>query len=94
MENALPSAGEIRHDFVQANGLRFHVASCGEGEGERLALFLHGFPECWYSWRHQLPLMARLGYRAWAPELRGYGESDRPPRMQGGRRSRPCSIVG
>ena len=67
---------EISHQWVQANGLRFHVASCGEGE--RLALCLHGFPECWYSWRYQLPLLARLGYRAWAPDLRGYGESDRP----------------
>jgi len=70
----------IRHREVRANGLRFHVAECGEGE--RLALLLHGFPECWYSWRHQLPLLARLGYRAWAPDLRGYGTSDRPPRMQ------------
>ena len=68
--------GEISHQWVQANGLRFHVASCGEGD--RLALCLHGFPECWYSWRYQLPLLARLGYRAWAPDLRGYGESDRP----------------
>jgi pimeloyl-ACP methyl ester carboxylesterase len=82
VQSALPSAAEIRHAFVEANGLRFHVANCGEGEGDRLALFLHGFPECWYSWRHQLPLMARLGYRAWAPELRGYGESDRPSRVQ------------
>jgi epoxide hydrolase 4 len=71
---------EIRHEFVQANGLRFHVASCGEGD--RLALCLHGFPECWYSWRYQLPLLARLGYRAWAPDLRGYGQTDRPPRMR------------
>jgi pimeloyl-ACP methyl ester carboxylesterase len=47
-----------------------------------LALCLHGFPECWFSWRHQLPLLARLGYRAWAPDLRGYGDSDRPPAMQ------------
>jgi pimeloyl-ACP methyl ester carboxylesterase len=67
---------EFRHDFVRANGLRFHVASCGEGD--RLALCLHGFPESWYSWRHQLPLLAELGYRAWAPDLRGYGESERP----------------
>jgi epoxide hydrolase 4 len=74
----MPQA-EIEHRFVRANGLRFHVASCGEGD--RLALFLHGFPESWYSWRHQLPLLARLGYRAWAPDLRGYGETDRPPRM-------------
>ncbi len=70
----------IRHEFVKANGLRFHVAACGEGD--RLALFLHGFPECGYSWRHQLPLLARLGYRAWAPDLRGYGETDRPPRRE------------
>ena len=70
---------EIRHEFVSANGLRFHVARCGEGD--RLALFLHGFPECWYSWRFQLPLLARLGYCAWAPDLRGYGKTDRPARM-------------
>jgi epoxide hydrolase 4 len=71
---------EIRHEFVRANGLRFHVASCGEGD--RLALCLHGFPECWYSWRYQLPLLARLGYRVWAPDLRGYGQTDRPTRLQ------------
>jgi pimeloyl-ACP methyl ester carboxylesterase len=70
----------IRHEFVQANGVRFHVATCGEGD--RLALCLHGFPECWYSWRYQLPLLARLGYRAWAPDLRGYGESERPPQRE------------
>lgn len=69
----------IRHRFVHANDLRFHVAECGEGD--RLALCLHGFPDLWLSWRHQLPLLARLGYRAWAPDLRGYGESERPPRV-------------
>ncbi len=67
----------LRHEFVEANGLRFHVAACGDGD--RLALCLHGFPECWYSWRYQLPLLWRLGYRVWAPDLRGYGETDRPP---------------
>jgi pimeloyl-ACP methyl ester carboxylesterase len=66
----------IEHAFVRANGLRFHVAQCGEGE--RLALCLHGFPELWISWRHQIPLLARLGYRVWAPDLRGYGQSERP----------------
>jgi len=70
----------IRHEQVRANGLRFHVAACGDGD--RLALCLHGFPESWYSWRYQLPLLARLGYRAWAPDLRGYGETDRPSHMQ------------
>jgi pimeloyl-ACP methyl ester carboxylesterase len=70
----------ITHEYVQANGLRFHVAACGAGS--RLALCLHGFPECWYSWRYQMPLLAEHGYRVWAPDLRGYGETERPPRMQ------------
>ena len=70
----------IEHISVQANGLRFHVAQCGEGD--RLALCLHGFPESWISWRNQMPLLARLGYRVWAPDLRGYGESERPAQMQ------------
>jgi pimeloyl-ACP methyl ester carboxylesterase len=70
----------IRTEFVEAGELRFHVASCGEGE--RLALCLHGFPECWYSWRHQMPLLAELGYRVWAPDLRGYGETTKPPRLR------------
>ena len=71
-----PRPDEFRHLTIAANGLRFHVAEAGAGE--RLALCLHGFPECWYSWRHQMPLLARLGYRVWAPDLRGYGESERP----------------
>jgi pimeloyl-ACP methyl ester carboxylesterase len=76
---AVSATGELRHDFVRANGLRFHVAACEPATGgDRLALFLHGFPECWYSWRAQLPLLAALGWRAWAPDLRGYGESERP----------------
>jgi pimeloyl-ACP methyl ester carboxylesterase len=70
----------IRHEQVAANGLEFHVAC--QGEGDRLALLLHGFPECGYSWRYQLPLLADLGYRAWAPDLRGYGDSSRPDRVQ------------
>jgi pimeloyl-ACP methyl ester carboxylesterase len=66
---------------VRANGVRFHVLEEGGGhQSKRLALCLHGFPELGYSWRHQLPLLARLGYRAWAPDLRGYGKSERPPR--------------
>lgn len=72
--------GTIRHEEVKANGLRFHVAAAGSGE--RLALCLHGFPETWFSWRYQLPLLARLGYRAWAPDLRGYGRSERPARLR------------
>ncbi len=70
----------ITHRFVDANGLRFDVATCGDGD--RLALFLHGFPESSYSWRYQMPLLARLGYRCWAPDLRGYGATTRPPHLQ------------
>jgi pimeloyl-ACP methyl ester carboxylesterase len=70
----------IQHQIVSANGLRFHVASLGEGD--KLALCLHGFPESWYSWRYQMPLLAGLGYRVWAPDLRGYGESDRPAKVE------------
>lgn len=66
----------IRHEKISANGLSFHVAAAGQGD--RLALCLHGFPESSYSFRHQLPLFARLGYRAWAPDLRGYGRTTRP----------------
>jgi pimeloyl-ACP methyl ester carboxylesterase len=76
-----PDVGHgIRREMVSANGLRFEVDVCGEGP--RLALCLHGFPECAYSWRYQLPLLARLGYRAWAPNLRGYGHSSRPLGIQ------------
>jgi pimeloyl-ACP methyl ester carboxylesterase len=71
----MPEA-EIRYETVAANGLSFNVATCGEGD--RLALCLHGFPESSFSWRYQLPLFAKLGYRAWAPDLRGYGKTSRP----------------
>ncbi|MEE4273113.1 MAG: alpha/beta fold hydrolase [Thermoanaerobaculales bacterium] len=64
---------------VAANGLDFEVAVCGNGP--RFALLLHGFPECNHSWRHQLPLLAELGYTAWAPNLRGYGGTTRPSRV-------------
>ncbi len=70
----------IRTEFIQANGLSFEVDQCGDGD--RLALCLHGFPECSFSWRYQLPLLARLGYTAWAPNLRGYGRTSRPPRVR------------
>ncbi len=66
----------IETQFVDANGLRFEVDMCGAGD--RLALCLHGFPEHSFSWRYQLPMLADLGYRAWAPNLRGYGNSSRP----------------
>lgn len=72
----------IRTEFVDAGGLRFEVLCCGDDSSEDLALLLHGFPEHAISWRHQMPLLARLGYRVWAPNQRGYGRSDRPSRVQ------------
>ena len=61
--------------MIETNGIRLHVAEQGEGP---LVILCHGFPECWYSWRHQLPALAKARFRAVAPDLRGYGRSDRP----------------
>jgi pimeloyl-ACP methyl ester carboxylesterase len=69
--------GPWRHRFVAANGARFHVAEAGTGP---LVILLHGFPQFWWAWRHQLPALAEAGYRAVALDLRGYGASDKPPR--------------
>ena len=62
---------------VEANGFSFAVDETGEGD--RLALCLHGFPESRFSWRAQMPVLADLGYRVWAPDLRGYGETEPKP---------------
>ncbi|MEU5988636.1 alpha/beta hydrolase [Spirillospora sp. NPDC047418] len=67
---------EITHRFVQSeSGLRMHVAEAGEGP---LVLLLHGFPECWYSWRHQLAALAGAGFHAVAPDQRGYARTGGP----------------
>jgi pimeloyl-ACP methyl ester carboxylesterase len=66
---------QINHRFVDTNGIRMHVAESGSGP---LVLLLHGFPESWYSWRHQLHTLADAGYHAVAPDQRGYGQTDRP----------------
>ncbi len=68
---------EVRTVLVKANGLTFEVDQCGSGD--KFALLLHGFPESKFSWRHQMPLLAELGYTVWAPNLRGYGKSSKPP---------------
>jgi len=72
VDSAMP---EVKHRMIETNGIRLHVAEQGEGP---LVILCHGFPECWYSWRHQLPALAKAGFRAVAPDLRGYGRSDRP----------------
>ena len=66
---------EITHSTVETNGIRMHVAEQGSGP---LVLLCHGFPESWYSWRHQLAALSQAGFRAVAPDMRGYGQTDRP----------------
>lgn len=61
--------------FIESNGIRMRIAEAGEGP---LVLFAHGWPESWYSWRHQLQALAAAGYHAVAPDMRGYGETDKP----------------
>jgi len=65
----------IRHRQIQVGDLSMHVAEAGEGP---LVLLCHGFPECWYSWRHQLVALAEAGYHAVAPDMRGYGRTEAP----------------
>lgn len=66
---------EITHRMVETNGIKLRIAEAGSGP---LVLLVHGFPESWYSWRHQLPALAAAGYHAVAPDVRGYGGSDAP----------------
>lgn len=86
-----PDSG-ISIEWIEANGLTFEVATAGEGD--RLALCLHGFPELHYSWRHQMPLLAEMGYRVWAPNMRGYGQTTRPPNKKDYRLDNLTADVG
>src|SRR5215831_6834463 len=70
---------DMQTKFVEANGLRFEVLE--QGTGVRLALCLHGFPEHAISWRHQIPVLAGMGYRVWAVNQRGYGRTTRPTQV-------------
>ncbi|HEY9901926.1 MAG TPA: alpha/beta hydrolase [Candidatus Sericytochromatia bacterium] len=66
-----------RHEYIVSNGIKLHYVTQGEGP---LMLMLHGFPEFWYSWRHQIPELAK-DYKVVALDLRGYNESDKPPQQ-------------
>jgi pimeloyl-ACP methyl ester carboxylesterase len=70
---------ELTHKIVPVNGIRLHAVEAGEGP---LVLLVHGFPESWYSYRHQLPVLAAAGYRAVAIDVRGYGRSSAPPAIE------------
>ena len=69
----------IRHGYAQVGDVRLHYAEAGSGT--RLVMLLHGFPECWYSWRHQLKALSEQ-YHVVAPDLRGYNLSDKPPHVK------------
>lgn len=69
----------IQHRTLAVNGLRMHVAEQGQGP---LVLLCHGFPEGWYSYRHQLHALAAAGYHAVAPDMRGYGQTERPDAVE------------
>ena len=71
--------GQINHRTVETNGIRMHVAEQGTGP---LVILCHGFPESWYSWRHQLAALAAAGFHAVAPDMRGYGQTDAPAEIE------------
>lgn len=73
-----PAAPVIpEHLFVPVNGITLHVAAAGDPAAPPVIL-LHGFPEFWYGWRHQIPALAAAGFRVLAPDQRGYNLSDKP----------------
>ncbi|WP_328408385.1 alpha/beta fold hydrolase [Nocardia sp. NBC_00403] len=85
--NSFPDPSSVRfdgpwtHRDVHANGIRFHVVEAAPDRADApLVVLLHGFADFWWSWRHQLTGLTELGYRAVAVDLRGYGDSDKPPR--------------
>lgn len=67
----------MRHTFVETNGPQLHVVQAGPTDGP-LMILLHGFPEFWYGWRHQIDTLAEAGFWVWAPDQRGYNLSDQP----------------
>ncbi len=69
-----PDDLDVQHHFVQLGELRMHYVARGKGP---TVVLLHGFPECWWSWRHQLVALSDAGFRVIAPDLRGYGETDK-----------------
>jgi pimeloyl-ACP methyl ester carboxylesterase len=70
---------EISHRFIETNGITMHIAEQGEGDP---VVLCHGFPELWYSWRHQIRSLAEAGYHVVAPDQRGYGGTDRPESIE------------
>src|SRR5881227_2809713 len=72
---AATGTDQLRDGYADLGGVRLHYVEAGEGP---LVVLLHGFPELWYSWRHQIPALAAAGFHVVAPDQRGYGQTDRP----------------
>ena len=70
---------ELKHGFANTNGIKMHYVEAGSGP---LVVLCHGWPESWYSWRHQLPALAEAGFRVVAPDQRGYGQTDKPEAIE------------
>ncbi|HVY89738.1 MAG TPA: alpha/beta hydrolase [Hyphomonadaceae bacterium] len=77
-ETSSPVDG-VHFRMVETNGIKLRVAEAGKGP---LVILVHGWPESWYSWRHQIPAIAAAGYHVIAPDMRGYGKSDKPPAVE------------
>lgn len=69
----------VQHKFAYTNGIRMHYVEAGTGP---LVLLCHGWPESWYSWRHQIPALAAAGFRVIVPDLRGYGDTEAPASIE------------
>lgn len=82
----------LHHVQIDAGGLNFHVVLAGPDDGPPVVL-LHGFPETWLAWRHQIPILAAAGYRVIVPEQRGYGGSSKPTATRAYTRQRLAADV-
>src|SRR5271166_6799790 len=73
------SMADLKHGFASTNGIKMHYVEAGTGP---LVVLCHGWPESWYSWRHQLQALAEAGYHVVAPDQRGYGQTDKPDTIE------------
>lgn len=79
LDEAPPITG-VRFEFVETNGIRMRVATAGDTGP--LVIMVHGWPESWYSWRHQMRALAEAGYRVLVPDMRGYGATEAPAAVE------------